>query len=203
MASHTNPGVPGIDRTNSDLNSRFHPNNFPFAASTKVPSTASTSSARHRKVHFDDESIAESSGTQPTSIGSAYGPTSSKARDKARAVVEEDGNGTDYDALRNGQLQDTLSGLGEQFGSSTHGRDLEAGVTSNATEHCYRSPLSLSFCRPECRQRADRKKFPGRDHTGGLRLNDSYVHNNSPNCVGLVETLPSSNETRLGASAQG
>jgi hypothetical protein len=74
MASHTISGLLGLDRTKRDADSGFHPNNFPHHPSVNVPSTASRSSGANKKVHFNGESVAESSGTQPTSVSSAYAP---------------------------------------------------------------------------------------------------------------------------------
>lgn len=76
--SQPSQGLLGLDRTNT----AFHPDTFLRSPSATEPSTASVSSNGENKVHFDGESVGESSGTQPTSIASADAPEADEDNSK-------------------------------------------------------------------------------------------------------------------------
>jgi hypothetical protein len=121
-SSQTTPGLLGLDRSNT----AFHPNTFLRPPSTNAPSTTSVSSSGKKKVHFDGESIAESSGTQPTSVGSTSGPESTTYQRNFGKSVET--SSERRPPAQDGQFYDNFTGLGSHLPDIQDGGDFEADV---------------------------------------------------------------------------
>lgn len=132
------PHLIGLDRTDT----AFHPNTFLCNPSADGPSTASVSTSGRKKVHFDGESIAESSGTQPTSVGSVHAPVHN---DKTKKVFERDTDS--HHPVQNGGLHDTLNGLGDHLPAIQQGGDFDSDVgydpTSSSSTNANKSTTTL------------------------------------------------------------
>jgi hypothetical protein len=142
MASQSNPGLLGLDRTNTS----GHPDTCQPIRSTNVPSTASRSSAGKRKAHFESGSVAESSGTPPTSVGSAPGP-------ELITVTHEHGNlrqaGFDHHCPNpHEQLYDNLTGLGGHLPEIKHPEDFDKDVEEDVDPLLESLPRSYTTAGP-------------------------------------------------------
>lgn len=114
----------GLDRTNT----AFHPDAFLRSPSATEPSTASVFSNGKKKVHFNGESVGESSGTQPTSIASADAPEADEDNSKHQNIPEER---VDHTSIQHGSLHHTLNSLGGHLPDIHLGGDFEADVVSS------------------------------------------------------------------------
>lgn len=210
MTSQSNPGLLGLDRTNT----AGHPDTFQPIRSTNVPSTASRSSAGKRKVHFESSSgsVAESSGTHPTSVGSA------PPRPEPTTITHKHGNrvqaGLDHHCpTPHEQVHDTLTGLGGHLPEIKHPGDFDADVgslleplphsdaTAGPPVSTTAQPLVSevnSPCRSRSKGRWTRKHNCGAEHSGPLKkalvgsspAKERQRHNQTPSDVAPETAKP-------------